>query len=491
MIDMSKIHSIRQLRKCGESVSTIAKELQVSRDSVYKYLKKDDFSPELVIPSQKSKSKLDPYKSIIDNWLDEDSKNWHKQRHTARRIWQRLKDEYGADVSECTVSRYVKKQRDKQRSAHEQFLDLVWAPGEAQADFGEEDFYLQGVKKRMYHFVLSFPHSNVGFAQVLPGQNAECVCEGLKAIFEYIGHVPSRIVFDNATGIGRKVNNEAMTTEVFAACAAHYGFEYSFCNPNSGNEKGNVENKVGTIRKNLFVPVPRFENIKHYNAKLLDRCMEMSNKTHYSKGQLETDLFKEDCLAMSELPKKKFNSVRYIKLKANKLGKITLEGIHIYASSPEYANQTLYVGLSAFDVEIYNQDGTLICRHKREYGSTPTDSTNPSSQLKLLCTKCNAWENSQVRQCFSDKLKDYLDSLEKADLRASLRLMRDENERSGWDLALGALEDAFASTGRLDAASIAMSAARKRSGCINYGYRLDLGAYDRWLESRKEVKANE
>lgn len=491
MIDMSKINSIRQLRKYGESVSAIAKEMNVSRDSVYKYLKKDDFSPELVISNQKRSSKLDPYKSMINDWLDEDSENWHKQRHTARKIWKRLKDEHGADVSECTVSRYVKKEKQKRKASYEQFLDLVWAPGEAQGDFGEGDFCIKGVKKRMSYFVLSFPHSNVGFTQIFPGQNAECVCEGLKKIFEYIGCVPTRIVFDNATGIGRKVKDDVRTTELFARCAAHYGFDYSFCNPNSGNEKGNVENKVGTIRKNLFVPIPRFENIELYNAKLLDKCMELSNKTHWSKGELETNLFKEDCLAMHKLPKKEFKPVRYIKLKANKLGKITLGGVHFYASSPECAQKTVYVGLSAFYVEIYDQNGTFICKHKREYGSVPTDSINPAAQLKLLCMKSNGWENSQVRECFSDKLKEHLDSLEKSNLRANLRLIRDENERSGWDLAIKAAENAFESTGRLDSASIAMSAARMLSGSIDYGYNLDLSEYDDLAHVQEEEGKNE
>ena len=105
------------------------------------------------------------------------------------------------------------KEKKRRKAKVEQFLDLVWELGEAQADFGETDFIINEVKKRIYYFVLSFPHSNVGLAQVLPGENAECVCQGLKAIFEFIGGVPNRIVFDNATGVGRKVANGVRTTQ--------------------------------------------------------------------------------------------------------------------------------------------------------------------------------------------------------------------------------------------------------------------------------------
>ena len=104
MIEMTKICKIRQLRKAGESVAAIAEQEGVSRDTVYKYIAKDDFSPEVPKSSQFRGSKLDPYRPIIDSWLEEDAQKWRKQRHTARRIWQRLRDEYGAEIAECSVS---------------------------------------------------------------------------------------------------------------------------------------------------------------------------------------------------------------------------------------------------------------------------------------------------------------------------------------------------------------------------------------------------
>ena len=153
----------------------------------------------------------------------------------------------------------------------------------------------------MSFFVLSFPFSNMGFAQVFPSENAECVCQALKQTFEYVGGVPARIVFDNATGVGRRVCDEVRTTETFAAFAAHYGFAFSFCNPYSGHEKGNVESKVRFVRSNLFVPVPRFCNVDSFNERLLGRCYSLS-KSHYLKGEDEKQLFVEDSVAMAGLP---------------------------------------------------------------------------------------------------------------------------------------------------------------------------------------------
>ena len=115
MIKMSKIYSIRQLRKAGESVAAIAAKEGVSRDTVYKYLEKDDLTAQIPKNREVKNTKIGAYADIIDAWLDEDERNWRKQRHTSRRIWQRLQNEYGADLAECTVSRYVKKEKERRK----------------------------------------------------------------------------------------------------------------------------------------------------------------------------------------------------------------------------------------------------------------------------------------------------------------------------------------------------------------------------------------
>lgn len=478
---MSSINSIRQMRRDGENVAEIARKTGVCRDTVYKYLQQDDFSPVMPITAASRPSKLDPYKELIAQWLEDDRHEWRKQRHTARRIWQRLIAEEGLDVSETTVSRYVRSVRDGMRGPKDQFLDLVWAPGEAQADFGEADFYYHGTRVRLYYFVLSFPFSNVGFAQVFPSENAECVCEALKRIFEHIGFVPLRIIFDNATGIGRRVCKSVRTTEMFGAFSAHYGFSFSFCNPNAGHEKGNVENKVGALRRALFVPVPQVSDMAAYNRRLLDRCMEYSLKDHWTKAEPENQLFVEDRAASSGLPVKPFTVVRYERPKANKQGKVTIDGPHHYSTDPAMAGREVIAAIGALDIEIYDTLGNFVCRHARSYGSTPTDTTDPASQLPILSIRPGAWRNSQVRANLSDELREHMDGLDDVGLRTELRMMRDESARTGWQATRQAAEMAFAATGRLDEASISVSAARLVSGDarIVYDEPAGLDEYDR------------
>ena len=197
-------------------------------------------------------------------------------------------------------------------------MNQVGVPAELQVDFGQADFWVRDVKTRLHDLVCDFPFSNVGLAQPFSGENAECVCQGLISVFEYIGGVPKRLIFDNATGVGRKICGIIRTSELFRAFAAHYGFNYAFCNPGAGHEKGAVENKVGALRRNLFVPVPKFDNIDLYNRRLLDACMEYSNKDHYIKGISERELFVEDEFALMPLPDVPFTAVSWQRIRTDK-----------------------------------------------------------------------------------------------------------------------------------------------------------------------------
>ncbi|MCH3943733.1 MAG: hypothetical protein LKE37_08825 [Atopobiaceae bacterium] len=240
----------------------------------------------------------------------------------------------------------------------------------------------------------SFPHSNVGLAQAFPGENAGCACEGPGRAFEFVGGVPSGIVFDDAAGVGRRVGERAGTTELFGACAAHHGFAYSFRDPRSGNEKGSVENRVGAIRRAPFVPVPQTWGMAAYNERLLGRCVALSEgKPRWSRGEAESRLFFEDRFAMSGLPARPFSCVGYAKAKADGKGKARVDGPHSYSTVPELAGQELAVGPSATGVAVYDRAGALACGHARPRGTAPTDDSDPSSQLRLLGARPGAWSN--------------------------------------------------------------------------------------------------
>ena len=422
MISMPKVQSIRRRRMNGESIASIARSENVSEPTVRKYLKAGDLSPRPPVKRKHAESVIDRYVPVIEQWLAEDRCTWRKQRHTATRIWERLRDEYGAEVSLSTVTRKVAQLRREFAAEREAgYLDLVWHPGEAQADFGEVDVRFRGEVSRMRHFVLDFPYSNVGPSQLMPGENAECACQALRDIFEWLGGVPPRIVFDNAAGVGRRMFERVRLTRLFQSFQAHYGFEYVFCNAYAGHEKGGVESRVGAVRRKLFVPVPSVWSMPAFNVRLLERCLALGDKDHYRKGGRETDLFAEDRKALLALPETRFDVVTWKRMKADKYGIVTVEGRHRYAAGPEHAGRELIVGLRAFEVELLDASGARITTHPRAYGDNPTSSDDPSMQIGLLCNRPGAWPNSQVREALPDPLREWLDGQARAVLAEGLR----------------------------------------------------------------------
>lgn len=476
---MSTILSIKQRCDDGESVARIAREEGVSEPTVRKYRDMDDFSPRLRV-KRKRGSKLDPFKPVIDAWLAEDRRRRPKQRHTARRVFDRLVAECGYDGGYTIVQKYVKERKAEAGNAKDEFLNLEWAPGEAQVDFGVCDFRVLGVVREVHYLVVTFPFSNVSLAQCFWGETSECVCEGLKAVFEFCGGVPVRIVFDNATGVGRRVGERIRTADTFMRFAAHYGFSFSFCNPNSGHEKGAVENAVGAIRRNLFVPMPRVDSLIAYNRRILGRCMQRADKDHYLKSEPERQLFMEDRVAMSELPAKPFRVARMESAKTDKYGDACLEGRHRYPLGPEHGQERVIVELGAFHVGFYDREGTRIATFDRAYGDAPTKASDPMSQLALLCRKPGGWQNSSIRAALPASLSKAMGSMARADRNAMLRMLRDVGAASGFDAAVRAMAALGADGTVPSEADVALAAAciANGQGAISYDDAPDLGMYD-------------
>ena len=135
-------------------------------------------------------------------------------------------------------------------------------------------------------------------------------------------------------------------------------------------------------------------------------------------------------------------------------------------------------GIGATTVTIATRDGAVVAEHRRAYGDAPTDTADPASQLALLCQRPGAWANSKVRSAIPDDLRGHMDSLGRSDLKAELRLMRDQAAASGWDATVQAMAGALLATGRIDRASVAVGAARIAGGAVEYDEPVDLSAYD-------------
>ncbi len=438
MLTMSQVNSIKDLHVCGCRISEISKKTGIDPKTIRKYLAKDDFSPTPPV-KQNRPSLLDPYKPIIDSCLEEDKKHWYKQQHTAKRVYDRLKDEEGYTGSYSVVQRYVKQYRSHQVTARGN-QELIWSPGAAQVDFGEADVYESGKKIRMKYLSLSFPYSNDGYCQMFGGETAECVCQGLKDIFAFIGGVPPLLVFDNATGVGHRVGKVIHESELFSLFRAHYQFQVRFCNPRSGWEKGHVEAKINYQRHNLMVPIPRFDNIREYNQKLLKQHRKKANEDHYKKAVRIEKLFEEDRKAFLDLPTKQFDVCKYEWKKADGYGKICLDGKHFYSTRPENAHREVLVGIRAHSIDILTDGGKLVITHRRMFGDKRTDVSDYSTTLATLMKNSGAWFNSGIRQEVSDVLRDYIDSQTKEKRKDCLRIMNELSEQYGFKATVSAME---------------------------------------------------
>ena len=251
MLTMTRINDIRSAYfDEGCNISEIAALFKIDRKTARKYIERDDFN---LFPPVRPKGgnrwpKLEPYVKSIDKWLEGDVKARKKQRHTARRVYERLKEAHpNFDCSYRIVASYVKEKKTEIYKGVRAALPLEHKAGEAQVDFGSADFYENGRLCSGKYLNVSFPYSNAGYLQLFRGENRECLFEGLKVIFEHLGGVPPRLWFDNMSTVVTKIlkGGKRELSDAFLRFKEHHGFDAAFCNANAGHEKGNVENKVG------------------------------------------------------------------------------------------------------------------------------------------------------------------------------------------------------------------------------------------------------
>ena len=215
--------------------------------------------------------KLEAFTGIIDRILEEDRGAHRKQRHTAKRIFERLRDEHGFIGGYTIVKDYV---RDRRRRMREMYVPLAHSPGHAQVDFGEALAVIGGARQKVHYFAFDLPHSDACFVKVFPAETAEAFCDGHVAAFAFFGGVPLSILYDNTTLAVARILGDGtrQRTRVFSELQSHYLFEDRFGRPGKGNDKGKVEGLVGFIRRNYLVPVPHVESLDALNADLATRC---------------------------------------------------------------------------------------------------------------------------------------------------------------------------------------------------------------------------
>ena len=256
----------------GMSLREAARVFGLHRDTVRKMLAYS-VPPAYRRQNPPRKPKLSPYTGVIDRVLEDDLRRPRKQRHTAKRIFERLRDEYGFDGGYTTVKDYV---RESRRQTREMFVPLSHAPGHAQCDFGEALVVIGGAERKAHCFVIDLPHSDGCFIKAYPAETTEAFLDGHVAAFAFLGGVPRSILYDNTKLAVARIlgDGRRQRTRAFTELQSHYLFEDRFGRPGKGNDKGKVEGLVGYMRRNFLVPVPSFESFEALNAHMEQRCLE-------------------------------------------------------------------------------------------------------------------------------------------------------------------------------------------------------------------------
>ena len=439
---MEQVYRIRNMKKFeGKSLRKIAEITGHDFETVKKYVEKDDFNIGLKIKRRRI-GKLSKYEETVRTWLLNDKHSPHKQQHTAKRVYDRLKEKYDPEfnVSDRAVRKLVAGIRKDIEMNSDGYIPLEHPPGEAQADFGEARFVENGITYDGHYLNLSYPYSNGGHAQLFKSWNQECLFEGLKAIFEHIGGVPTAIWFDNMSTAVKKIRSygERDLTDGFLRFMMHYGFASNFCNPDSGHEKGSVENKVGYHRRNMFVPVPEFNDLRGYNKELLSRCDLDMNRGHYKGIGMINELFIGDRQEFFKLPTVPFEAFTQKFAKADKYGKVKFDG-KIYSASPTVAGSEVIVKAGAYDVEIFDTSLRRIAAHKRLYGEI-MESMDWIPYLEILSKRPAAIKYTGLFDKLPPSLKEYLNDCGYEMKKQLLKLFTKMALMSGIDTAAKTLD---------------------------------------------------
>jgi transposase len=364
-----------------KSIRQIHRETGCHRRTIRKALA-DGLVPQYSLKEPRNTPVLIPVKGMIDQWLKDDQKQPQKQRHTAKRIYDRLKAEYGFTGAESTIRRYVGQVR--RELGNQVFIPLSYAPGEtAQVDFGEAIAVIGNKQTKAQLFCMRLGYSKQPVVLALPNQSQESFFEGHVRAFTFLGGVPKQIVYDNLKAAVKKVLQGRSREEqsAFIAFRSHYLFESRFCTPGEAHEKGLVEGLVGYARRNWLVPVPEYDTYDQFNEYLLEKCK--SEGARRLRG-METTISESFALEQSHLlplPTGHFPCCTLHPVVANGFGLVTFQ-TNRYSVPAGNSHEAKWLRAFSDRVEITNGQQTLAV-HSRCY-RRDQDILNPLHYLPLL-----------------------------------------------------------------------------------------------------------
>jgi transposase len=371
MIEMAQFHNIKFLKEVeGLSQRQIATKLGISRNTVSKYLKNNTAPTTVLRKTVYATKEYSPETKrvipIIDQWLEDDQKNWRKQKHTAIKIFKRLQDEYDFKGSASNIRKIVAKRRQQIQEA---FIPLDFQLGhQFQFDWGEADIILQGRKQRIFLFCVQLSASRIRFVRAYLHEKQEAFLDGFVHAFEFLGGVPTEGLLDNLKTAVIKIlqGRDRLEQESFIGLQAHYVFKAEFCNPASGNEKGRVEGTVGYIRRNALVPLPEVHSVEELNDYLMDWCLKEAARTHVpNKSETVLEMWEKEKEYLHPLPANKFEACKLLSCKVNKTSLIAVE-TNRYSVPCSYVGQSVWAKIFVDRVIVVAQN-QVIAEHIRSY----------------------------------------------------------------------------------------------------------------------------
>ncbi len=363
---MDNYAEIRQRTLEGESQRQIAKDLGISRRTVKKYCDGARVPWEKTSREREATVVTEDVVAFIESCLEtEERDNLKKQKHTARRIYDRLVEEKGFQGGESTIRRKVREIKGQRTKS---FIPLQFEPGEAmQVDWGEAVVEIRGEQSKTYFFCARLCYSCRPFVIAYSHQNEESFLDAYVRTFNYFGGVPKKVIFDNAkVAVKEGSGAHAKKQEGYRKLCAHYGFSGEFCNPASGHEKGLVEGLVGYARRNIMVPMPKEKSLKELNIKLADQCGKYDKKRIAGKPDTVGAMFEIEKASLRPLPVYPFETAKSQNARVSLFSTVRFQ-TNEYSVPTRYAGKQ--VGIKGYPerVSIF-YEGKEIADHQRLWG---------------------------------------------------------------------------------------------------------------------------
>jgi len=411
MLKMDRYDYIRTAHRVyGKSIREIARETKHSRNTIKKLLKKEftSYTPR----SNQNYPVLQDYRSLIDLWISEDRQSPKKQRHTARRIFNRLVSEQDFKGSEATVRNYVRVSKANQGIASTQtFLPLLPDVGqEAEVDWGVAQCFIKEEKVKLHYFCMRSKYSGKSFVRFYENERQQAFFDGHIQAFQFFGGVFSKIIYDNLKTAVKEIleGKRRIEQEEFQKFRAYYSFEAKFCNPGKGHEKGGVEGMIGFVRRNYMTPPPAGNSLEEVNEKLLKDCFNYGSHQVRGKDRSVNELFEEEREHLIILPEFPHENLKTLEGKVDKYATVIVEK-NRYSVPCRYTGFKVNVLLYVERVEVYYKNKKLAS-HKRGNGKQEWI-LNPLHYLELVQQRPQTFKSARPMKQWKEEWPKGMNSL--------------------------------------------------------------------------------